>query len=470
MKKKIFSLLLVSVMAAGLLAGCGSSSDSSDTSTTEESSESSGDVTTITITFRDEGDGEDGGLYKWFAESYETYEKKDEIELDIQYITASEGDYFAKVELALADESTAPDIVCEDTFYLPSDVAAGYLTDLTDYLAEWEEWNDGTIYDSLKEAAAYGDSTYGVPYNTDTRALMYNRSVLEEAGVIAEGEDWAPTCWDDILDACALIQANTDCTYPFWCNAGTVSGEATSMQTYEMLLYGTGEELTDDDGNWILTSQAILDTLTFLETMFEEGYASEDLIYDSEASNNAMDNYLPTGDVAIALNGVWCLGDYKEDGSAPWDNYDTELGIAAMPTQYGDGDGYITMTGGWVLSIPEYSDAKDEAWDFIVWCMDYDNYKSQIDDTGNMTVRSDLAEDEDYASSPHIDEFTALAEYAYYRPHTDEYSTVTTYIYTMVEQVVSMSLTPEEAMEEYATSVISALETTYGTADYVENY
>lgn len=30
---------------------------------------------------------------------------------------------------------------------------------------------------------------------------------------------------------------------PFWCNSGVATGEATSMQTYEMLLYGTGEKL-----------------------------------------------------------------------------------------------------------------------------------------------------------------------------------------------------------------------------------
>ena len=44
---------------------------------------------------------------------------------------------------------------------------------------------------------------------------------------------------------------------------GKATGEATSMQTYEMLLYGTGERLYDDaSGKWITKSQGILDALT----------------------------------------------------------------------------------------------------------------------------------------------------------------------------------------------------------------
>ncbi len=42
--------------------------------------------------------------------------KKDEVELDFQPITASEGDYFTKIALQLGDSSTCPDLVCEDTF------------------------------------------------------------------------------------------------------------------------------------------------------------------------------------------------------------------------------------------------------------------------------------------------------------------------------------------------------------------
>ena len=48
----------------------------------------------------------------------------------------------------------------------------------------------------MKEVVTTDGKVYGIPYCTDTRGLWYNREILTKAGVIAEGEDWAPKTWD----------------------------------------------------------------------------------------------------------------------------------------------------------------------------------------------------------------------------------------------------------------------------------
>ena len=136
-KRQILSILLASAMVMSMTAcgGSNSSSDSSDASSTSSSNtksddSSSGDKKKITITWRDDGtDIKVNPNYVAMQEAYENWDKKDEVELDFQPITASEGDYFTKIALQLGDSSTCPDLVCEDTFQLPNDVAAGYLTD-----------------------------------------------------------------------------------------------------------------------------------------------------------------------------------------------------------------------------------------------------------------------------------------------------------------------------------------------------
>src|SRR5690606_40333499 len=93
--------------------------------------------------------------------------------------------------------STAPDVMYEDTYMIKSDVEAGYLAPLDDYLAEWDDW--GQFVDSAKEAGAGDDGKiYGVPMGTDTRGLWFNKAVLADAGL---PEDWAPKSWDELLDA-----------------------------------------------------------------------------------------------------------------------------------------------------------------------------------------------------------------------------------------------------------------------------
>lgn len=84
------------------------------------------------------------------------------------------------------------------------------------------------------------------------------------------------------------------------------------------------------------------------------------------------------------------------------------MGWAAMPTQNGDGDGSITLAGWLAYSIPENSDNKDLTMEFIEQLNTYDAYKTYIMQSGNTSVRTDIAEDEEYASQPFM---TQAAEF-----------------------------------------------------------
>jgi len=437
--RKELAVLLTGAAAVGLMMGM---------STTAMADESK-----ITFTYRNDGSDEDSPLYKWVSMAYESWELKDEVELEIAPITASEGDYFTKIALQLGDPSSCPDLVAEDTFQLPNDAAAGYLTDLSDYVAEYEDWSQ--YYEAMQNVASVDGVTYGVPYCTDTRGLFYNRSVLETAGVIAEGEDWAPKSWADILDACAKIAETQPDVIPFWCNSGTATGEATSMQTYEMLLYGTGEKLLDDDGKWIIDSEGIRASLGFLEDIYTNGYGPAlDQVLSGTASTTSEQEYLPSGKLGILLDGIWITGPWKEDGVAPWENYEEECGLAAMPTSEGQDPGTITMTGGWALSIPENADNKDVTFQFIEHMMSPEIYLQAILWQGNICTRSDIAEMEDYAAQPFFQFATGLLEAAEYRPQNDQYSSVSTGIQTMVENVVS-GMSIDDAVAQYGSDTIA---------------
>ena len=262
--KKSLSFLLVTVMILSLTA-CGKYNVSVNTDAQTNSTHTKDNIieskatgenitatekSVITVTFRDDGQGENSSLWKWLQGAYDTFEKKDSCILEIAPITVSEGDYFAKAALSLQSEKTAPDLIAEDTFHLTADVEAGYLTALDDYLVSYDDWTDGSYYESLKEGVTAADKkVYGVPYNTDTRGLWYNKEIFKQAGL---PEVWEPKTWEDILLACHIIREKVPDVVPFWCNSAVATGEATSMQTYEMLLYGTGEKLQEEvTGKWI---------------------------------------------------------------------------------------------------------------------------------------------------------------------------------------------------------------------------
>jgi multiple sugar transport system substrate-binding protein len=170
------------------------------------------------------------------------------VTINLQPITASENDYYTKLQLQMRTPKTSPDVVYEDTFLINSDIEAGYLRPLDDQLGSWSEWNQFT--DTAKGAArALDGKTYGVPDGTDTRAIWFNKEIFAKAGLPA---DWQPKTWDDLLTAARTIKAKVPDVIPFNIYAGKGLGEATSMQGFEMLLYGTGATLYDNNAKkWV---------------------------------------------------------------------------------------------------------------------------------------------------------------------------------------------------------------------------
>ena len=104
MKKKL-SLFLVGAMTLSMLTACGQSASSDQAAPAASNSEAassgaskaadgSGFSGKITFTYRDDGtDKSKSVLYRWVTAAYDSWQYKDQVELDVAPITASEGDY-----------------------------------------------------------------------------------------------------------------------------------------------------------------------------------------------------------------------------------------------------------------------------------------------------------------------------------------------------------------------------------------
>ena len=469
MKKKVISAILCSAMLASLLGGCGSNASkdaaantgaekNTSGATTEEgtASTASGDKQTITIAYNDSGDtGKDGYMYNWVMDTYNNWDKKDKVEINLQQIVANDSDYFTKIQTEMQDPSTSPDIFFEDTFQLNTDVAAGYVADISSNVTSWDDWNSAMI-ESLKEGTKGADgNTYAVPVSTDVRGLWYNKDVFEQAGL---GREWQPKSWQDILDACAKIKAKCgDDVVPIWFACSNTEAEATSMNTFEMLLYGTGETLVDEEtGVWNVSGKGISDALNFIKTCKDKGYIgvlSE--VFDASDWEYA-NKYMSTAKLGMYLNGSWGYADYLSDRSYPMEGYTDDtltdaLGFAQMPKQ--NGGGYVTMSGGWSWAVAENSKQKDLGFEFITELMKSDNYIKYLTGSGNLSTRNDMTSYDEYNSKLYVDEATAMSETAFFRPHNENYSKVSSYIYEMVDTIVRNGTDVDSALSDFQNSV-----------------
>ncbi len=415
---------------------------------------SAGEKTKLSISIRDEGLGDKNPRVQWFKTAYESYPRKDAIELELVPLFVSEGDYFAKMALMLQSSSTAPDMVLEDTFFLPADAAAGYLVALDDRLTKYPDWANGSYYEALKAGVTGGDGKiYGIPFSTDSRGLWYNKDLFEKAGL---QRDWNPKNWQDILDACAALKKLPG-VVPFWCNSGVTTGEATSMQTYEMLLYGTGERLLDANGKWIVSSPNILASLEFIESIYNNKYGPPlSLVLNAQSDVNASQQFMSKDKLGIFLNGFWIARNFRDTGISPWQGFEQKMGFAAMPTSKGQAPGTITLAGGWALSIPANAQSHDESFAFMTHLMRPEIYGPAMMQMGDLATRTDVAKMPDYGKSPFIAVATEFLAKAAFRPQNPQYPVVSSHIQTMVEAVVT-GTSPKDAMAQFADDVTAVV-------------
>lgn len=437
-RKRVAAATSVGLAAALTLAAC-SSADG----------ETSGDTITIAYQKTSSFVALDD-LMQRVKEQYEAEYPDRTVQLEA--IEGEQDQYFTRLALMNGSDSTAPDVIYEDTFQIRSDAAAGFLQPLDDYLASWDEW--GQFMDSAKQAGVGDDGqTYGVSLGTDTRGLYFNKEIFAEAGLPT---DWQPETWDDVLDAARTIKEAVPDVIPLNIYGGRAQGEATSMQGFEMLLYGTGDQLMDTStGEWVTGSDGFVDSLSFYDTMFTEELGPDpaqalDAAWQSRVSNDL----LPNGELAIALDGSWLPSNWMA-GDNSWPEWNDVLGFAAMPTQHGQDAGFVSMSGGWTLAMGSQAEDPQAAFDFISMALNRDNALAYYQENGQIAVRSDIADDPEYLDyNPSFEFFSSLVEYTFFRPATPDYSQISALIPAATESVLTGQAEPADAAATYDEGLI----------------
>ncbi|MFD4959539.1 extracellular solute-binding protein [Microbacterium sp. NPDC058389] len=381
------------------------------------------------------------------------YEKEyPDRKVELVPIEAEQDQYFTKLALMNGSADTAPDVIYEDTFQIRSDAAAGYLQPIDDYLADWDDWS---LYDDGAKQAGLGDDgkTYGVSLGTDTRGIYFNKELIQAAGLPA---DWQPESWDDILDAARAVKESSPDVTPLNIYAGKAQGEATSMQGFEMLLYGTDDQLMDTSSNkWVTGSAGFLDALTFYQTAFEEGLAPDPAdALDAAWGSKVQNELLPQGKLAIAIDGSWLPSGWIA-GDNEWPEWNDTLGLAAMPTQDGGGDGFVSMSGGWTLAVGAHASDPQAAFDFIAQALTPENALTYHEEAGQIAVRSDVASSQEYLDyNASFEFFSSLVAYTHFRPATPDYSQISSNIPVATESVITGQASPEDAQKTYDDALI----------------
>jgi multiple sugar transport system substrate-binding protein len=349
-----------------------------------------------------------------------------------------------------------PDLMSFDGFWLPEFVEGGLIQPLTEVVGpealEWEGWD--VTPEGLQNIIGFGGELYGIARGTDARVIWYRSDLFEQAGLPA---DWQPTSWEELLDAARTIKEALPDVTPLQLNAGTAMGEATTMQGYLMALLGAGHHIYDfEEGKWIVSSPAILDTLRLYETIYiteELGDARYQLTQNGR--DQSFEDF-SNGEVAMLVEGdfFWRGPLAPETGNFAMENRDEVVSFAFMPAEEPgagyNGQDFVTISGGTGMILNPNTEHPQEAWRLLSYMFSREALEGLQALQPRIRARTDVPVTGDETMSRIASEvlpFTTI------RPQLPEYNQVSAEAQLMTERVVSGEMTPEEAMQAYDEAV-----------------
>jgi raffinose/stachyose/melibiose transport system substrate-binding protein len=404
MKKKLVSVLLVSAMAATMLAGCGGSDDSGTSTSSQGGSSNAGTTAGTTsdgsgsvylLNFKPESDD------AW-QELAATYTEQTGVEVNV--LTAADGQYKTTLQSELA-KSEAPTIF-----------NIGSTADCAEYANYIYDLSDSALYDHLTDkslALEYDGKIAAVANCYECYGIIYNKTILQsyidnyEGAVISsideiDNFDTLKAVAEDINNNVDAINeaCGTELTEAF-ASAGLDSGSNWRFSGHlaGVALYyefkDAGCDLVAGQGT---VTGAYLDNFKNVWDLYVSTSAADPATLDSGALNAEQE--LGLGEAVFYQNGDWEYSAFAADNENGYTV--TQDDLSMMPIYFGVDDANQGLCVGtenhWAVNAQASQEDIDATLTFLEWVISSDEGRDAITNQMGLTAPFDTFTG-DYAST-----------------------------------------------------------------------
>jgi multiple sugar transport system substrate-binding protein len=372
--------LLVILATLGLLAAaCTGGDDGGGTNSTGTTGEPTGAVTlTFWHGYTDaEADSLNALLGEWNTANPD---------IQIEPLFVNNDKALQKLTVALQG-GEPPDITYQYGSSLPQLAEAPGLVDLTAWTqqsdVDWEDFVQGA-----RDAATFEGAVLGVPALIDNLAVVYNKTLFDEAGLGHPSDQWT---WDDFR---AAAKALTDPAQKRFGFSYPMDASEDSVWHYDPLLWQNGGSILTEDG-----TQAAFNSPEGVEALeVLVGMAVEDGSVFLDLQNSPYTGLFNSGKIGMLVTGPWDLSSFP----------DVDYGVEILPGFDGD---HQTIAGPDMWTVFDNGGGRAEAaLEFIAWLTAPEQMKADALATGHLPFRLSVIEDAAFieefgATFPGVDVF-----------------------------------------------------------------
>lgn len=431
---KQFVVLLCLALVMTIVAGCAAPKE--EASTNDEKND--GTKETIEFVYWAAAGGEEGAFKELIAK-FESENPEIKV-IASQVPPPNKGDYYPKLQTRIAADDS-PDIFRVQYQKIGEFASQGALLDITDLLAS-EKDNFNT---SLMTAVTFEDKIYGLPHHTDTLAVFYNKTYLDELGIEAPDKIEDAWTWEEFKSVAKSIKDEGLAPHGIAFNWA-----ASSAYRSLPFFHQNGSSLLSEDlkqGN--LETPEAIETLAFLKDMYKSYMSAGNSMKGSDDFNMLF----TSGNAGLFVTGNWMIPKFEAEME------DFEWGVTYMPVK----ESSASDLGGNGLAIPGNTKHSEAAQKFIAFMGEKENMKTFVEKGLFLPGRTDIDSFNYQLNDPNLMNLfieqsqTVPVELAQTVTST-EFARLNTALADTLEQLFISDMSPEDAAKELNSKINSILD------------
>lgn len=327
------------------------------------------------------------------------------VEVEFVFIAQTQGSQADEKLLTAVAGGNPPALHYADRFTVPQFAHEGFFTNITDF-AESAGVTKDLYFDFAWEETVYKGGIYALSFDTDTRALWYNKDIMADAGLDPEKP---PTNLDELRAATAAL---------------TVRGSTGAIDRYgfnpiydQAWLYtwgfAFGGSFQDPETKRItFSTEENIAAMNYVKSFVEEiGVEDIDAMLAACAGGQCSgeNDYFWKELSAMTCSGNWKVAQAKRYKP------DTNFGVVPFPGPDGPAP-HASWAGGWSWAVPKGYANVAEAFDACFYFCGPEGQEKYNKDTYHVPTIKSVAEDPFFREDPLHAVFMDLLPVSHARP------------------------------------------------------